>query len=132
MFKPVSPFDLLLYLTKDHGRKAKAIKIENVLLFVQFKAWNVFQTHIKHDRTVGSHPWPSWCRVQTLWECQLLKFTPMSHKHCLYKLNEPFFVLFIWSANRVDKKREIFLLVLECRVGASHLLSCSEYLHQVL
>lgn len=71
---------------------------ENVLFIIQFQfqAWNVLQTHIEYNRTVRSHPWPSWCWVQAFGECQLLKATAKCVTNIVFsnQLNNIFFFFF--------------------------------------
>lgn len=49
------------------------VQLENLvaLFLIQFKSRYIFQTNIKYHWTVWSHPWSSWSRCKTFWECQL-------------------------------------------------------------
>lgn len=98
---------------KKGPRKKKGSK--NLLLFIHFKAWYVFQTHIENDWTVWSHSWPSWSWSETFWKCQLIKeqqtqymLEPFHHNYPQFFRTETCNWL---SAKQMDRKWNFWICI---------------------
>lgn len=60
-----------LKITKKRIHKTRDASV--LLLFLNVKAWYVFQAHIENNRTTWSHPWSSRSWIETFGKCQLIK-----------------------------------------------------------
>lgn len=85
------------YVYQMQKNQERKLGTRILLLFLQFKAWYVFQTYIENNWTICRHSWPSWSWSETFRECQLIK-----QKKSNYMLE--FFFIFAYQKN---KKKEI-------------------------